>query len=638
MKTVRLLAILGVALAFLLMGASAAAGDESPCGAEECIGTMPVVPSLDPEWSANFVVPEATPMLRAAAACIETDIIVYAPLDWLRFAQKMRANMSPCASYYVSIPPVASDKTRPRGPNQAPLIRQLGANFHAVDDMIIGNTLNGWAKWVAENGTWYQAGVEARRRMEDPTLGGFDVGAGDTWALNELSKEVRQGTGSSRANMRDFVHGLYDGASGVPVKGIVWTTGMSQGTTFLDTYRANVKSWLGDTDFWSDMSKYVQFYSQETYGRIDKWAVPGTSPQDRLEPTADYLEHYANFGAAGAYDTAAAAGSYLAVADAPIGNAAWSSAAYEWPSPAVDHVLAANYGAAQVYAFRHEQAERATEAFGFAWSPANPGLTTGDFNAKTAFILDRIAGAIHASDVPSEEPGLAACGTDLSWCTGDLAGAAFNTPWRNFHDWSAPTAAPSSDIAQEGIANVIPLTASDPDPGQDLSYSIVTQPEHGTVTTDGTGSATYAPEPGYGGPDSFTFKASDGWLSSTAATVDVTVYGLPAGGAFVVGDGSASGTSTFWSPSWWLENSVSGGTAPASFKGFATRDGAEWVASTGFDHAPATVPEWMGVIVASRIAKNGRAITITPTSMAVVHLDGYNALLGGRGTVVATGH
>ena len=40
---------------------------------------------------------------------------------------------------------------------------------------------------------------------------GYDVAAGDTWALDELSSAVRQGTGSARANMRDFLDGLYDG-------------------------------------------------------------------------------------------------------------------------------------------------------------------------------------------------------------------------------------------------------------------------------------------------------------------------------------------------------------------------------------------------------------------------------------------
>src|SRR3954447_17430712 len=180
MKAPMLLAFLAVALALVIPAATRA--DDAPgCGADECIGTMPVMPSLDPEWSANFVPPPVTQSRAAAAACIPTDVVFYAPNDWLRIAQKMRANMSPCANYYVSIPPIATDKTRPRGPVQPGLIRALGPNFHAVNDVNVTDRTS-WATWVADgNGTWYDAGVEARRRMDSPTAGNFDVAAGDVW-------------------------------------------------------------------------------------------------------------------------------------------------------------------------------------------------------------------------------------------------------------------------------------------------------------------------------------------------------------------------------------------------------------------------------------------------------------------------
>ena len=107
MKTHGLLVLLAVVLAFALPAATSAADDQGGCGAEECIGSTPVVPSLDPEWSANFV-PPVEPRVRALAPCIQTDVVVYTPTDWLRFAQSMRYDMSQCASYYVSIPPLAS--------------------------------------------------------------------------------------------------------------------------------------------------------------------------------------------------------------------------------------------------------------------------------------------------------------------------------------------------------------------------------------------------------------------------------------------------------------------------------------------------------------------------------------------------
>lgn len=635
MNRTTLVAALAAALALAVPAASRAEEPQQGCGAAECVGDMPVVPSLDPEWSASFV-PPPLPKAAMAAPCIPTDVIVYAPTDWLRFAQKMRANMSPCASYYVSIPPLAASKVTPRGPNQAPLIRALGPNFHAVNEVNV-TAPTSWKDWVAAGkGTWYDAGVEARKRMDDPLQGNFLPSGGDTWAVNELTSAVRQGTGSSRQNMRDFVHGLYDGAGGPPTKGIVWVSGMSQATTYLDDYRENLKKWFADAGFWADMSQYVRFFSQEAYGRVDEWAVPGTTLQDRLGPTADYLEHFGNLASAGAYDPADTAAGYLATANAPIGNAAWTSPAYEWPTPPVEYTLAANYEAAQVYAFRNVQDARPSQSFGFAWSPTDTKPAMIGFSTKTAFILDRIAAAIHASDAPSADPGLAACGPDLSWCTGDLTGAAFNTIWATFHDWTAPTATGSTAVAQNGTPTSLPLSGTDPDPGQQLTYSIVAQPTHGTATTDGSATATYTAEPGYTGPDSFTFRAYDGWLYSDEATVNVTVYGLPDGGAFVVGDGSATGVVTFWSPSWWLVNTLSGGPAPASFKGFAAHVGDGWTASPGFDHPPATVPELMGVLVASAVSKDGSTISGDASRLVIVHVDAYDPSLIGRGTVVTS--
>lgn len=68
------------------------------------------------------------------------------------------------------------------------------------------------------------------------------------------------------------------------------------------------------------------------------------------------------------------------------------------------------------------------------------------------------------------------------------------------------------------------LTASDVDSAI-LTYSIIATPSHGTVVLiDATsGAFTYTPSANYNGPDSFTFKASDGALDSNTATVSITV-------------------------------------------------------------------------------------------------------------------
>ncbi|HEY6743479.1 MAG TPA: Ig-like domain-containing protein, partial [Lapillicoccus sp.] len=59
--------------------------------------------------------------------------------------------------------------------------------------------------------------------------------------------------------------------------------------------------------------------------------------------------------------------------------------------------------------------------------------------------------------------------------------------------------------------------------GDGLSARLETGPTHGTVALSGDGSFTYTPNAGYNGPDSFTYRASDGQLTSNVATVTLTV-------------------------------------------------------------------------------------------------------------------
>ena len=55
-----------------------------------------------------------------------------------------------------------------------------------------------------------------------------------------------------------------------------------------------------------------------------------------------------------------------------------------------------------------------------------------------------------------------------------------------------------------------------------LSYIVMTQPEHGVLS--GTPPALiYTPSADYNGSDGFTYQVSDGVLSSSQATVSITV-------------------------------------------------------------------------------------------------------------------
>ena len=80
--------------------------------------------------------------------------------------------------------------------------------------------------------------------------------------------------------------------------------------------------------------------------------------------------------------------------------------------------------------------------------------------------------------------------------------AASSTPVNN-----PPVAQPQNVTTAEDTAKVIVLVATDAD-GDTLTYSVVTQPAHGTVS--GTSpNLTYTPNANYNGSDSFTFKAND---------------------------------------------------------------------------------------------------------------------------------
>src|SRR5205085_1210064 len=88
----------------------------------------------------------------------------------------------------------------------------------------------------------------------------------------------------------------------------------------------------------------------------------------------------------------------------------------------------------------------------------------------------------------------------------------------------APVAADDSNSGNEDTPISGTLAASDID-SPTLSYSIVTGPSHGSLTSfnPATGAYTYTPGADYNGADSFTFKANDGSLDSNVATISLTV-------------------------------------------------------------------------------------------------------------------
>lgn len=139
-----------------------------------------------------------------------------------------------------------------------------------------------------------------------------------------------------------------------------------------------------------------------------------------------------------------------------------------------------------------------------------------------------------------------------------------------------------------------------------------------------------------------------GSTADTTAPCTVLVFAFaPGGGSFAIGDNSsANGTAvTYWGAQWAKLNSLSGGGAPSSFKGFAKSPdtptcGAGWSTDPGNSAPPPAgpLPAYMGVIAAGSATQSGSQISGTTPHIVVVKTEtGYapNPGHAGTGTVVA---
>lgn len=126
-----------------------------------------------------------------------------------------------------------------------------------------------------------------------------------------------------------------------------------------------------------------------------------------------------------------------------------------------------------------------------------------------------------------------------------------------------------------------------------------------------------------------------------------TPFHVPAGGEFVIGDLSnlaGGATVYFWGSQWSQNNPMTGGSGPNAFKGFENGNalptcGSTWTSQPGnSSNSPATVPQFMAVIVSSSVVKNGSVIAGNVKKIIVVQTNaGYGPSPGhaGTGRVVA---
>ena len=605
MKGSRVIVVVGFALALFAAPAQAATNPKP-------------VPSLQPAATAQLwtklVHQRHAFTSQAAADCRPLRAVFYTTTDWLRLSTKLAASGSACAQYYVSIPPLAADKTAFRT-DQAWRIRALGPNFHAVAEI----NVSGWTTWVTNNGgSWYAAGLEARRRM---AAAGFDVTAGDTWIVNEFSSAVRRGDGTARQSMRDLVHGLYDGDGSLPVaKGGVFISGMAQSTADPSVYKTNLENWLQDTGFWTDMNAYVSDWSQELYGDVRNYAVAGTSPQDRGASLDDYLEHILVHANAGP-DGVAAARSFLQATYSPLANAAWRyQSAFGWTDVPYDQME--DYVSAQTYALRSFQAKigQAEDHLGFAWALSNLNdIDPTEFANETGTIADRLAAAIHDSAQPVDpsDPGIGACLPN--WCSTVVSGAAFATQWKTFQTWPQPALSYSSaPVSVTAGSPSSPITVQLPSTeSASVTVTLVSSSPQGTFSVSA------------GGPWASTLSVTIPGGSTTASFYyEDTKTGSPTLTASASGHTSASQAETVTpAPPAAMSISPASATVPLGGSQTFTASGAD-----AYGNAVPVTPSWsVGPGTPGTVSPaTGSSTTFTPSGA------GSGSVVATSGTVTAS--
>jgi len=299
----------------------------------------------------------------------------------------------------------------------------------------------------------------------------------------------------------------------------------------------------------------------------------------------------------------------------------------------------------------------------FTFTDANPGSTVADFTTTIRWgDLSSSAGTVSGSPGgPYTVAGSHTYAEERSYSVtvtvqDDGGSTTAATGTANVAD-AALTAAPACLATSTLVYNGPTATFTDAaGPGGTLSDFTATiswgdgSSSAGTVSGPNGGPYTVSGSHPYASTGPFTITTTINDAGGSMATTSCSTLAFafaPGGGSFVIGDqNSADGTAvTFWGAQWGKENSLSGGAAPHSFKGFAENPstpscGADWSGDPGNSTPPPNgpLPAFMGMIVTSSADKSGSTISGNTVHIVVVKTDpGYGPNPGhaGTGTVVA---
>jgi hypothetical protein len=402
----------------------AAADEAVPLDAPDDLVPAEPVTEADIDVGALAAGPHAAPVAPppVPSDCpLHARVLIYGPRGYRKIADAFEANLSPCADYVMYVPPMVADKTLPRGHAATPLHARQGRFFAAA-----GFSFHAWA--LTPGMTWYEKGVEFRRRM---IATGYDVTRGDTWAIDELPSSTRY-VKTTQTAVRNLLRGLYDGPPGAPkAKGVVLTIGHGQGSANVSVLKAREQAWLTRPEFWIDVDHKVSDFAQEAYARPAS-TCDGSAPIGaRATALASYGMHLFNLAAAGPAETAEAR-KVLGRTYLPLFTASYRVALYGETMVTLDQMF--NFISTEVLAARGFAESHAAPdgRIGFSWHNAVDGVAPADLDALATRLARSIRDAYGKTGLASR-----ACSPSGAYtlCQCEVPGAQLNPLWGVFTRW-----------------------------------------------------------------------------------------------------------------------------------------------------------------------------------------------------------
>jgi hypothetical protein len=451
-------AVAAVLLVLLSVGGAPAGATEDP--ADPC--TDLALNEFATEACSDTLSEEDAPVTAtsAAEASLQDDlpancryrveVVNWTGADWMRLARAYADDPSPCAQYYISVPPPVADRTRLRGASVYAEIRALGPNIHPLAEVNLGLP-RGWLEWVnAGNGSWCDAGKLFRSRM---AAAGLRTNEGETWLLNEMDRSTRLDVAPyTRAAMAELVRCLHDGQPGMPPDPGAVEIGVNfshQNLPDVPAYKEEMKEWLADGEFWAELGRNARWILREAYADTRYSSVPGSSRDERRRHLEDYIFNTLNLAHAGAEQTDAAKeafddtyspllnGGYVALG----GDAQAFVSGHGNTEVPFEQMM--KFVSEQVYAVRHYSGSHPQGApegrLGFSWQPFKRfGFPNQEFNEQLDAIVARMAASIHYAYRQGAASPAGACevpGTGVDWCEAARDGAVFTDAWERLTSW-----------------------------------------------------------------------------------------------------------------------------------------------------------------------------------------------------------